>query len=111
MQNEFGMGWYGEKTDTENGSWGPAFDGSTLKYGNVYDNSQNLKSYLPIENNVKDFFDTGLRYNNSVSFNGATDQSNFFADSRRWYHSYGCRQLYKIHILRTCITQNQECDS
>ena len=78
MQNEFGMGWYGEKTDTENGSWGPAFDGSTLKYGNVYDNSQNLKSYLPIENNVKDFFDTGLRYNNSVSFNGATDQSNFF---------------------------------
>lgn len=78
MQNEFGMGWYGEKTDTENGSWGPAFDGSTLKYGNVYENSQNLKSYLPIENNVKDFFDTGLRYNNSVSFNGATDQSNFF---------------------------------
>ncbi len=78
MQNEFGMGWYGEKTDIENGSWGPAFDGSTLKYGNVYENSQNLKSYLPIENNVKDFFDTGLRYNNSVSFNGATDQSNFF---------------------------------
>ena len=78
MQNEFGMGWYGEKTDLENGSWGPAFDGSTLKYGNVYDNSQNLKSYLPIENNVKDFFDTGLRYNNSVSFNGATDASNFF---------------------------------
>lgn len=78
LQNEFGMGWYGEKTDTENGSWGPAFDGSTLKYGNVYENSQNLKSYLPIENNVKDFFDTGLRYNNSVSFNGATDQSNFF---------------------------------
>lgn len=78
MQNEFGMGWYGEKTDNENGSWGPAFDGSTLKYGNVYENSQNLKSYLPIENNVKDFFDTGLRYNNSVSFNGATDQSNFF---------------------------------
>ena len=78
LQNEFGMGWYGEKTDLENGSWGPRFDGSTLKYGNVYENSQNLKSYLPVENNVKDFFDTGLRYNNSVSFNGATDQSNFF---------------------------------
>lgn len=78
MQNEFGMGWYGEKTDIENGSWGPAFDGSTLKYGNVYDNSQYLKSYLPVENNMKDFFDTGVRYNNSVSFNGATDASNFF---------------------------------
>ena len=78
LQNEFGMGWYGDKTDIENGSWGPAFDGSTLKYGNVYDNSQKLKSYLPIKNNVKDFFDTGLRYSNSVSFNGATDASNFF---------------------------------
>ena len=43
----------------------------------VYDNSQKLKSYLPIKNNVKDFFDTGLRYSNSVSFNGATDASNF----------------------------------
>lgn len=23
LQNEFGMGWYGDKTDIENGSWGP----------------------------------------------------------------------------------------
>ena len=28
MQNDFGMGWYGNKTDNENGSWGPRFDGS-----------------------------------------------------------------------------------
>ena len=84
LQNEFGMGWYGEKTMIENGSWGPKFDGSTLRYGNVYDNADKLygsaydnaqkyKSYLPIKNNIKDFFDTGFRYNNSVSFNGATE--------------------------------------
>ena len=90
LQNEFGMGWYGEKTMIENGSWGPKFDGSTLRYGNVYDNADKLygsaydnaqkyKSYLPIKNNIKDFFDTGFRYNNSVSFNGATDVSTFFA--------------------------------
>ena len=42
MQNDFGMGWDGEKTDIENGSWGPAFDGSTLRYGNVYDYSQKM---------------------------------------------------------------------
>ncbi|MDD7317840.1 MAG: SusC/RagA family TonB-linked outer membrane protein [Prevotella sp.] len=78
MQNEFGMGWYGEKTDNENGSWGPAFDGSLLRYGNVYDSSQKMKSYVPIKNNIKDFFDVGFRYNNSVSFNGATDVSTFF---------------------------------
>ena len=31
MQNDFGMGWDGDKTDIENGSWGPKFDGSTLR--------------------------------------------------------------------------------
>lgn len=78
MQNDFGMGWYGEKTDIENGSWGPRFDGSMLRYGNVYDHSQKIKSYVPIKHNIRDFFDTGLRYSNGVSFNGATDASNYF---------------------------------
>ena len=72
MQNEFGMGWYGDKTDLENGSWGPRFDGSMTVWGNVYENSQRLKPYLPLENNIKDFFDTGLRYNNSISFNNTS---------------------------------------
>ena len=78
MQNQFGMGWYGDKTEIENGSWGPAFDGSQQLYGWVYNNSQNLKSYVPIENNIRDFFETGFRYNNSLSFNGATDKSTYF---------------------------------
>lgn len=81
MQNEFGMGWYGEKTDDENGSWGPRFDGSTLKWGTVYNNSQQIKSYKAIPNNIKDFFDTGFRYNNSISFNGATDKSTYFCSA------------------------------
>ena len=78
MQNSFGMGWYGDKTEIENGSWGPAFDGSDQLYGWVYNNSQNLKSYVPIKNNIKDFFSTGFRYSNSISFNGATDKSTYF---------------------------------
>jgi len=78
MQNNFGMGWYGDHTEIENGSWGPAFDGSEQLYGWVYNHSQNLKSYLPIKNNVKDFFSTGFRYSNSISFNGATDKSTYF---------------------------------
>ena len=78
MQNEFGMGWYGDKTDLENGSWGPRFDGSMTVWGNIYNNSQKIKPYLPYEDNVKDFFDTSLRYNNSVSFNGATDRSDYY---------------------------------
>ena len=78
LQNRFGMGWYGDKTDDENGSWGPRFDGTKQIYGAIYNNSQKLKPYLPMEDNVKDFFDTGVRYNNSISFNGATDKSDYF---------------------------------
>ena len=78
MQNSFGMGWYGDKTEIENGSWGPAFDGSQQLYGWTYNGSQNIKSYLPVKNNVKDFFSTGFRYSNSISFNGATEKSTYF---------------------------------
>ena len=78
MQNNFGMGWYGDHTEIENGSWGPALDGSEQLWGWIYNGSQGLKSYLPIKNNIKDFFSTGFRYNNSISFNGATDKSNYF---------------------------------
>ncbi|SDQ25049.1 TonB-linked outer membrane protein, SusC/RagA family [Prevotella sp. khp1] len=77
-QNDFGMGWYGNKTDDENGSWGPKFDGSTLRYGSIYDYSQKMKSYVAIKDNMKDFFDTGMRYNNSVSFSNATDATTYY---------------------------------
>ncbi|PTN08411.1 TonB-linked SusC/RagA family outer membrane protein [Mangrovibacterium marinum] len=78
MQNEFGMGWYGEHTQLENGSWGPKFDGSTELWGNVYNNSQKLKPYVALEDNIKDFFDVGFRQNHSLSFNGASDNSTYF---------------------------------
>ncbi|MBO4268170.1 MAG: TonB-dependent receptor plug domain-containing protein, partial [Bacteroidaceae bacterium] len=78
MQNDFGMGWYGDKTDDENGSWGPRFDGTKQIYGGIYNNSQKMKPYEPMEDNIKDFFDRGVRYNNSLSFNGATDKSDYF---------------------------------
>lgn len=77
-QDRFGMGWYGDKTDIENGSWGPEMDGSMLRYGWIYNNSQKMKSYVPIKNNMKDFFDTGFRFNNSLSYNGATDKSTYY---------------------------------
>ena len=113
MQNEFGMGWNGDKTYDENGSWGPRFDGAVLRYGTVYNNSQQIKSYLPIKDNMKNFFDTGFRYSNSVSFNGATDKSDYFvsfsqisdngiiptnADSYKKY-TFSARGSHKIKSL------------
>ena len=78
LQNEFGMGWNGSHTMLENGSWGPRFDGSMQLYGNVYNNSQKMKPYVAVEDNMRNFFDTGFRYSNSLSFNGATDKSNYY---------------------------------
>ncbi len=78
MQNRFGMGWYGDKTDLENGSWGPVLDGTEQVWGNIYNNSQKLKPYSAMEDNVLDFFEGGVRYSNSVSFSGATDRSDYY---------------------------------
>ena len=78
FQNEFGMGWDGTHTLIENGSWGPKFDGSMQLWGNIYNNSQKMKPYLPLENNVRDFFETGFRYSNSLSIGGANDKYDYF---------------------------------
>lgn len=78
MQNQFGMGWNGDHTQIENGSWGAEFDNSTLLWGQVYNNSQKYKTYRAIKDNIRDFFDTGVRYNNSVSLNNANDNGSYF---------------------------------
>ncbi len=78
MQNMYGQGASGEHVEIENGSWGPRFDGLERVWGNVYDNSQRVKSYKAIKNNLRDFFETGVTFNNSVAFDGATDKSDFY---------------------------------
>lgn len=78
MQNMFGQGYGGESNAIENGSWGPRFDGVERVWGREYDNSQRVKPYKAIKNNLRDFFDTGVTYNNSISFDGATDKSDYF---------------------------------
>ena len=39
MQNSWGQGWNGAQTFIENGSWGPALDGSLQVYGPIWNNS------------------------------------------------------------------------
>ena len=79
FQNVFGLGWNGDQTFNENGSWGPAMDGSMQVYGPVYNNSQLLKPYSPLPNNVRDFFETGVMYTNSISFSGGNEKTNYYA--------------------------------
>lgn len=121
-QNTFGMGWYGAKTDDENGSWGPKFDGSILKYGIIYNNSQQIKPYTAIEKNIEDFFETGFMYTNNISFNGASEdgKSNFYLsmmqvsedgiipmskDSNKQYN-FSARASHKVKDLTFSFSAN-----
>lgn len=94
-QRKYGQGWYGQRIHVENGAWGPAYDnptyaGQMLPVGiPLYDVNgdgvitingnngntpqQDISSslffkYSPLANdNVRDFFQTGTLFNNSLT--------------------------------------------
>lgn len=82
-QNSYGQGWDGGQTLIENGSWGPKFDGSMQVYGPIYNYSQLIHEYSAKENNVKDFFDTGLSQTHNVALSGVSNDQ-----SMTYYLSY-----------------------
>jgi TonB-linked SusC/RagA family outer membrane protein len=78
MQNTFGQGWSGLFAYEENGSWGPEMTGEVRTWGNVIDNSQKLKEFSPVIDNLYEFYDYGMQYNNAVSLRGGTEKSSFY---------------------------------
>jgi len=87
FQNSFGQGWNGKSwsnwagqpgntTSNENGSWGPAFNGEIRPWGSIINNSQQIKPYVALEDNYKDFFDMGSTFTNSVRVSGGGENSN-----------------------------------
>ena len=81
-QETFGQGWDATFIPSENGNWGPKFDGQQRVWGAVVDNSQLLKPFSYIKNNVRDALTNGLELNNNLAISGGTDKSTF-------YFSYG----------------------
>jgi TonB-linked SusC/RagA family outer membrane protein len=86
FQDEFGQGWSGKSwsnnqpgnnSSNENGSWGPAFNGEIRPWGSIVDNSQQIKPYVALKDNTKDFYETGSTYSNSVRVSGGGENSNF----------------------------------
>ncbi len=73
MQNRWGQGWDGGQTYIENGSWGPALNGSMQVYGPIWNNSQLLHKYSAKKNNVLDFFDTGWSQKHNVALSGESE--------------------------------------
>jgi TonB-linked SusC/RagA family outer membrane protein len=78
-QTMFGQGWSGDRALDENGNWGAPFDGKDRVWGNIVDNSQQIKPYVYLKNRIRDFYDFGIGYNNSVSATGGNDNTQFHA--------------------------------
>lgn len=82
FQKTFGQGWGGVFILSENGSWGPKLDGKDRLWGSVVDNSQLLKPFSFINDNMRNFYDVGVEFNNTVALSGGGETTNF-------YFSYG----------------------
>ena len=78
-QSIFGQGWGGTRALDENGNWGAAFDGKDRVWGNVVNNSQQLKPYVYLKNRIRDFFDLGFGQNHAVAVTGGNEKSTFRA--------------------------------
>lgn len=84
MQNKWGQGWNGNQTFIENGSWGPALDGSRQVYGPVWNHQQLIHDYSAKKNNVRDFFDTGWSQKHNIALSGVSKNREM-----TYYLSYG----------------------
>ncbi len=77
LQNTYGQGWSGLFAYEENGSWGPRADGKDRLWGNVVDNSQLLKPFKVVDNNLRDFLETGRTIDRSIGISGGNGTSYF----------------------------------
>lgn len=79
FQNEYGEGYDNVTNDPkENWSWGPRFDGVVRPWGQQINGVRQQRPYSAVNNNVKDFFETGAAFNNSLSLSGGNAQSSYF---------------------------------
>jgi TonB-linked SusC/RagA family outer membrane protein len=80
FQNEYGQGDRDVVKDDrrENFNWGLPFDGKERPWGQVVNGKQQLKKYEALPNNVKDFFDTGKTFNNTLSLSGGNEKSTYY---------------------------------
>lgn len=82
LEDKFGQGWNATYIPGENGSWGPRLDGNSRPWGAVIDNSQLVKPFSFIDDNIRNFYTTGLELNNNIAVSGGSEKTTF-------YFSYG----------------------
>ncbi len=77
-QSTFGQGWDASHIISENGNWGPKYDGQIRVWGPLVNNTQLLKPYSFIKNDVQDAFDKGFEETNNIALSGGNENSTFY---------------------------------
>jgi TonB-linked SusC/RagA family outer membrane protein len=78
FQNEYGQGGDGAADPRENWSWGPAFTGQEEEWGQSINGVRLKKPYVAQPDAVKNFFEVGKAFNNTVSLSGAGDKTTYY---------------------------------
>jgi len=84
-QTRYGQGWNGTHVSYENGGWGPEFDGQIVPVGLPQeDGTYRYFPYSPIDDNIKEFFQTGTTFQNTVSLSaGNLDDGYVFLSANK----------------------------
>ena len=82
FQSEYGTGWDGEYNNIENTNWGPRFDGQLRQIGPTMPDGYVLETqmvpYAPVKDNLKDFYETGVTKQHTVSVSGGGENGSFY---------------------------------
>ncbi len=79
FQTTHGIGWDGEYNNIENTNWGPRFDGQLRQIGPTFrDGTYQAVPFAPVEDNLKNFFNTGRTIQNTAYFSGGDENSSFY---------------------------------
>lgn len=79
FQTAHGTGWDGEYNNIENTNWGPRFDGQLRQIGPTFaDGTYQAVPYAPVENNLKDMYNTGSTYQNTLYVSGGDETGSFY---------------------------------
>jgi len=84
FQNEYGQGYIDHANNRfitdpkENFSWGPKFDGVVRPWGQAINGVRLERPYSAETNNVRDFFERGKAFTNSISLGGGSDRASYY---------------------------------
>lgn len=81
VQTEFGLGQLGENVfyNNDQETWGEPYDGISRPYSQVVGDQQLWKPYVATPQSLRNAFDLGSAFKNTITFSGGNDMTNFFA--------------------------------